>query len=354
MIAVEDIYDAAFDRTRFPALLERLVRAFGARAGFIAWSDTDRAEGFQAEFGNDPVWLRQYVETYARHDILRPILQALPEGVCSCAHAHLQTPAVRDSIFYREYLKPQAMVDNLSVNLIKRPGIQAHLALLRVEPAQPFSRQDCDRLAAVVPHLRRAVYIQSHLVRAADHAAGVHAFAGASSMGLLLTRDLTIAEIDPRLGELLGLRAGDGLAGTGLGTAIGRAIDSAAPVAIALPVVDASPMPLLCEARMLEPNRFGDLASGPAPAHAVHVTLLDVPRAIAFDALAEFYRLTPTELKVLRDAIAQGDLAGIGDRLGMAPATARTHLHRIYDKTATRSFAALSNLAHRFVHLAPR
>jgi DNA-binding CsgD family transcriptional regulator len=56
---------------------------------------------------------------------------------------------------------------------------------------------------------------------------------------------------------------------------------------------------------------------------------------------------------VLRDAIEHGDLAGIGDRLGMARATARTHLHRIYDKTQTRSFAGLSNLAHRFGRLAP-
>jgi DNA-binding CsgD family transcriptional regulator len=85
----------------------------------------------------------------------------------------------------------------------------------------------------------------------------------------------------------------------------------------------------------------------------VHVTLLNLPRAIAFDAMAAMFRLTPTELKVLRDAIEHGDLVGIGDRLGMAQATARTHLHRIYDKTQTRSFAGLSNLAHRFGRLTP-
>jgi len=65
-----------------------------------------------------------------------------------------------------------------------------------------------------------------------------------------------------------------------------------------------------------------------------------------FPAMLE--RLTPTELRVLRDALEQGDLAGIGRRLGMAAPTARTHLHRIYEKTATRSFAGLSNLAYRF------
>jgi DNA-binding CsgD family transcriptional regulator len=67
--------------------------------------------------------------------------------------------------------------------------------------------------------------------------------------------------------------------------------------------------------------------------------------------MAELYRLTQTELRVLRDAIENSDLAGIGQRLGMASATTRTHLHRIYDKTDTRSFAGLSNLAHRFGRL---
>jgi DNA-binding CsgD family transcriptional regulator len=351
MIAVEEIYDAAFDRARFPALVKQLVHAFGAKSGYFAWSDTESGEGFEAEYGNDPAWLQSYVDTYARHDILRPILQAIPEGQCATVWPHLQDPAVRESLFYREYLAPYRLVDNLSVNLIKRPGITGLLSLIRVEPAEPFSIDDCDRLAALLPHLRRAVFIQSHLVRAADHAAGVQAFAGANSNALLLAADGTILDIDPPLAQQLRLRSGDSLADGILGKAVQKAIAQTEPVAIEIDDAEGQPLPLLCEARALEQNRFGDLASGPAPTHAVHITLLKLPRVIAYDAMAALYRLTPTELKVLRDAIEQGDLVGIGDRLGMAQATSRTHLHRIYDKTGTRSFAALSNLAHRFGRL---
>lgn len=351
MVAIEDIYDAAFDRGRFPALVAAMVHAFGASSGYILWYDSERSEGFQAEFGNDPVWLQRYVETYARHDVLRPLLDAVPEGVCDRAWPHLQTPAVRNSRFYREFLAPQAIVDNLIVNLIKRPGVSASLALLRAAPAAPFTATDADRLAALVPHLRRAVYIQSHIVRAADRAASVRAFDGSNGFSLLLSADRIIVEIDAPLAQLLRLGPGQGLRDSPIGKAIERTIDAGAPVAIALTTSDGLPVPILCEARPLEQNRFGDLASGPAPSHAVHVTRLDRPRTIAFDAMAALYRLTPTELKVLRDAIAFGDLVGIGTRIGMAPATARTHLHRIYDKTGTRSFAALSNVAHRFGRL---
>ena len=353
MIEVEDIYNAAFDRALFPALIERLVRAFDAKAGFIGWKDTASGSGFQAEFGNDPVWLQSYVETFAQHDILRPMLQAMPEGMCALAYPYLQTADVRESLFYREYLKPQGIVDNLAVNLIKRPGISAHLALLRCAPAAPFSTTDCDRLAALVPHLRRAVYVQSHLVRAADHSANAHVFAGANSYTVLLTGDRIVAEVDAPLSQLLGLRAGDTIGEGPLGKAIGRAIDLGEPMAVELAHGKSGSVSLLCEARPLKPNRFGDLSSGSSPTHAVHVARLDQPPSIAFEAIAALYHLTPTELNVLRDAIVHGDMTAIGDRLGMARATARTHLHRIYEKTRTRSFAGLSNLAHRFVRLIP-
>lgn len=348
MVGLEDIYDAAFDRARFPALIEKLVGAFGAQAGFIGWSDTGRGAGFQAEFGNDPQWLQRYVETYGEIDVMRPLLQSFPEGQCEAAHPYLQRPEIRESRFYREYLEPQGIVDNLAVNLIKRPGIMAHLALLRIAPAEPFTDDEPARLAALVPHLRRAVYIQSHLVRAADHAAAIHASSGASRQSMLLTADHTIAEIDPPLAARLRLRTGDGLGQGAIGALVRRAIERGEPVAAEIIEADGTALRLLCEIRALEPNRFGDLGAGPAPTHAAHITLLDQPRSIAFDAIAELYRLTPTELKVLRDAIEHGELAGIGDRLGMARATTRTHLHRVYDKTRTRSFAGLSNLAHRF------
>ncbi|HUD31193.1 MAG TPA: helix-turn-helix transcriptional regulator [Novosphingobium sp.] len=353
MVALDDIYDAAFDRERFPALIEAVVRSFGAQSGFIGWSDMERGVGFQAEFGNDPNWLRRYVETYAELDVMRPLLQSVPEGVCAPAYPHMQTPEVRESRFYREYLAPQGVVDNLAVNLIKRPGIMAHLALVRLAPSAPFGAAEFERLDALIPHLRRAVYIQSHLVRAADHAAAIHGSAGASRQSMLLSADRTVVEIDPPLAERLRLRTGDTLGDGIIGTMVHRAIERGD--AIAAETIDAAgaPLRLLCEVRALEPNRFGDIASGPSPTHAAYFTLLDQPRSIAFDAVGELYRLTPTELRVLRDAIEHGDLAGIGDRLGMARATARTHLHRIYDKTHTRSFAGLSNLAHRFGRLTP-
>ncbi|MEE4451177.1 helix-turn-helix transcriptional regulator [Novosphingobium resinovorum] len=353
--AIEEIYDAAFDRARFPALIERIGGELGAQAGFIAWSDPERQVGFQFQFGNDPVWLGRYVETYAAHDILLPHLHAIPEGECRSAWPLLQTPEVRESVFYREYLAPQGIVDNLAVNLIKRPGIIASLALLRREPAAAYSPEDCARLADLVPHLRRAIYIQSHLVRAAEHAAADRAFAGsAGSSVILLDAAHVPIEASPSLVPLLRLRLGEPLGDGILGSAVAAAIGQGEPVAMEMaPGADGRPLCLLLEARRLETVRFGDLADGPGAAFAVHVTRVDRPRAIAFEAIGSLYGLTATELRVLTDAVDTGDITAVGDRQGMARATARTHLHRIYEKTGTRSFAGLSSLVHRFGRIAP-
>ena len=90
------------------------------------------------------------------------------------------------------------------------------------------------------------------------------------------------------------------------------------------------------------------MTAGPGVAHAVHVLRVDRPAAIAFASLATLHGLTPTELRVMTDAFTHADLTRLGERLGMARATARTHLHRIYDKTGTEGFADLCLLAHRF------
>ncbi|MEP9400556.1 helix-turn-helix transcriptional regulator [Sphingomonas sp. VNH70] len=353
MVQIEHIYDAAFDRARFAGLIEQLVRAFDAQSGFLAFSGPGTL-GFQAQYGNEPVWLERYMTTYAGHDVLRPMLTALPEGVCSTAAPLLARPEVRDSIFYREYLAPQGIVDNLAVNLIVQPGLSAHLALIRRDPAPLFDAADETRLTLLTPHLRRAVYIQSRLIRAADHLAAIRSLIGdADGALLMLDAQARVVDFDPAVAAMLAVRLGETLGETVAGRGIAVAMQSGQPLAVETTAPDGSPVSLLLQARALDRGRFGELGDVAGTAWVVHLTRIDRPRPIAMAAIGAFYGLTPTELRVLGDAITHGDLAGIGGRLGMARATARTHLHRIYEKTGTGGFAALSSLVHRFARVTP-
>lgn len=349
MTAISEIYDAAFDPALFPQLLQKMTVAFGANSAFIAWIDQERDAGFQAEFGNDPAWIAAYMDRYQQHDILLPDLMALQEGECATAHARLQTPEVRESVFYREYLAPQGIVDNLAAILIKRPGFSAHLALLRTEPAPPFNEDNRARMRELMPHLARAVFIQSRLLRDASIAQGYRQSAtNLSGYILQLSDDRKVLEIDAGLTRRVGLRVGEPVHGTGFAAVIAEAIERQQPCATEVQDETGAPIRLLCEAQRQVRDRFSDLVAGPGAAYVIHVTLINQPRQIAFPAITTLYGLTPMEARVLRDAVEHGDLTGIGERLGMARATARAHLHRIYAKTETGGFAALASLAHRF------
>jgi DNA-binding CsgD family transcriptional regulator/PAS domain-containing protein len=350
MVDIDEIYDAAFDRERFQPLLRKILTSMGAQAGFIGWVDMARQARFEVQFGNDPAYLQSYAETYAQHDILQPTLQAASEGVVMHAFEVLQSQEVRESLFYREWLAPQRVVDNLAVNLIKREQMFAPMAILRTGEAPPFNAEDVARLEAIVPHLKRAIHMQSRLIHQANLVGGYQRITSGARNGLVLLDDkLRVLDVDRSTQSLTGLQAEQVLGGSAFEKALLSTVRDAAPVAVEVTPQDAESLTLLCVAQPLERDGFGDFAGGSSVvAHAIHVLRVDQPATIAFASMADRYGLTPTELRVMADAFAHADLTELGDRLGMARATARTHLHRIYDKTGVQGFAGLALLAHRF------
>lgn len=353
VIEVEDIYEAAFSRERFPGLLSNILGAMRAQSGFLGWIDVANQTRFEVEVGNDPAFLQSYMETYAAHDVMRPTLLAADEGVVMPAYDVLQSPVVQGSIFYREWLAPQRVVDNLATNLIKQAQMSATLSVVRTGEAPPFSAAEIEAFRELVPHLRRAVMVQARLVRQENLLAGYRRIcAGARNGLILLDADLRILDVDPRTEALTGIQAGQALGQAGgaraFGAAVREAVRGGSPVAVELSRESDGPLTLLCVAQPLPRDPFGDLDAGPSVADAVYVLRVDEPAQVAFASFGRLYGLTPTELRVMSDAFAHADLTNLGERLGMAQATARTHLHRIYEKTGAQGFPALCLLAHRF------
>lgn len=348
-LTVEDIYDAAFDRSRFTGVLETMRTMLHAGKAFIAWNDDACDARFHAQSGGDPMWEQRYAEHFWQHDILRPILFEFAEGECVTVHRRLQDEEIRASVFYREFLAPQRVVDNLAVNLIKRPGMNAHLALIRQGDAVPFSDGDLARLREFVPHLTRAVVIQSRLVGAANIAESHRQIArSARSRVILLSDRLEIMDIDAPLSALLHARKGDRVALLAQGRTITDCIASGKPAVIETRNEEGGPLAMLIEAQPIERDEFGDLVNQTCAAYAIHVTLVDQPLRIAYDAMQSHFRLTATETQVLRHVIDSGDPRSVDQHLGIGRATVRTHLHRIYQKTGARGHGDLSRLAHRF------
>ncbi|MBU7590558.1 MAG: hypothetical protein KAF42_15255 [Sphingopyxis terrae] len=346
---VESIYDAAADERLFPDLLRHIVAHFGAQSGFLAWMGGASGSGFQAEYGNDPAYLQGYVETYAPLDILRPALMDVPEGEPRPAYALLQSAAIRQSRFYREYLAPQRIVDNLATNLIKREGMFATIALLRTGDAPRFSDDDVAAMRTLVPHLRRAVYLSSHRIGQADLLSAYRQSAEGARDGLvLLGDDGRILDLGPEIERLTGFASIEAAGRSAFGRALARAAQDGKPV-LHMFRFGGRPLRLLLASRPLSRNRYGDVSGGPGASYAVSVTEVDRRWGLAYDAIAASHDLTPGETRVLQDVLTHGEMIGTADRLGIARATARSHLHRIYAKTGTSGFPDLCLFAHRFI-----
>jgi DNA-binding CsgD family transcriptional regulator len=54
------------------------------------------------------------------------------------------------------------------------------------------------------------------------------------------------------------------------------------------------------------------------------------------EIIAKQYKLTPSELRVLRALIEIGGVPAIADTLGISRATVRTHFHHLFQKTGAK------------------
>ena len=349
MFAVESIYDAAADERQFPDLLRRIGEYFGAQAGFLGWMGGTSGAGFQAEYGNDPAYLKSYVETYAALDILRPALMETPEGEPRPVWPLLQSAEVRESRFYREYIAPQGIVDNMAVNLIKSDDMFATIAILRTGDVAPFSPEDIGKMRVLVPHLRRAVFLSSHRIGQADLVSAYRESAQGARDGLVLLGDEgQILDLGPEIERITGF-ASIAVAGrSGFGRALSRAAGTEAPILREF-TFGGRKVRLLLSSRALSRNRYGDVSEGRGAAHAVSVTEIDRRWGLAYGAMAEAHALTAGEARVLEDVLTHGEMIETPGRLGIARATVRSHLHRIYAKTGTSGFPDLCLYAHRFI-----
>jgi DNA-binding CsgD family transcriptional regulator len=78
------------------------------------------------------------------------------------------------------------------------------------------------------------------------------------------------------------------------------------------------------------------------------IVFVDDPEDAAgrrYQALQQQFRLTRAEAALVEEMLKGGDMPEVAARLGIAPATARTHLHRIFRKTGTTRQSELVHLA---------
>lgn len=80
----------------------------------------------------------------------------------------------------------------------------------------------------------------------------------------------------------------------------------------------------------------------------VHKAALDTPAPP--EAIAQAYKLTPMELRVLLAIVEVGGVPEVAEALGVAETTVKTHLGRIFAKTGSSRQADLVKLVAAFAN----
>ena len=363
---VGSIYDCAIDPARWPETLVLMGEKLGFRAATLGLYALPSGK-FVLDIctGIEEPWLTMMKNTTA---------DAVEDwgGESVYRNFPMQEPAVRsrvspyartgeESRFIREWARPQGLIDNVTIIVARDASLLGAVTFGRHESQGPVGEREIELARLLIPHLQRAVTITQMLdYRTAEAATFEAVIDQLLAPVFLIAADMKIVHANRAARALL--ETGDFLEARG-GALAPRALGVAAALetAIAQAAADESGMqrkgfgiPAQSsggEPRALHvlPLRFGGFRPGIAPSAVAAVFVAPTPVAPTDrDLLTELFGLTQAEARVLERIAAGRTVADAAAELDIAPATVKTHLLRLFEKTGVNRQADLAALASSF------
>jgi DNA-binding CsgD family transcriptional regulator len=362
---VGEVYDAALDPARWPAVLGK-VRDFvgGSAVSLISKDAATKDFCVYYQCGNiDPYYVQLYAESYAGFDpsTTAHVLAEIEQPICF--GDFMTYEELLETRIYKEWARPQGLVDFMSV-VLDRSGTGAAICGVFRSEREGICDDDMRwRMRQLAPHIRRAVLVGRAIELKTTEAASFGAVLDGLSAGMFLVDSAgrivhANASGHAMLSEADALRVARGrLIATDLAAARalneifaaageGDAALGNRGIAVPLPGRDG-----VCYAAHVLPLTSGlrrRAAASHAAAAAVFVRKADIALPSPPEAMARHYGLTPTELRVLLAIVQIGGVPETAEALGIGESTVKTHLHRLFGKTGTARQADLVRLVAGF------
>lgn len=362
---IAGVYDAALAPDRWPEVLAETCRFVGGLSATLYSKDVTGVGGgiYHTDNGISLDQQVSYFETYAKIDpATAGHLYAEIEQPISTVDI-LDYEEFKQSRFYLEWARPQGIVDFLTAPLEKRGGWAAMFGVFRHKRHGLVDNAMRERMALVVPHIRRAVLIGRVIEEGTKQAASfVDAFDGLSASMFLVDAEGRVMHANAAGTALLNSRTVLTIRGERLlavdrdasatlqevFTAAGKGDGDVGVkgISVALPCADganyvAHVLPLTSGARLGTGVSYRAVAAlfvQPATLHA----------PAAPEVIAKTYGLTLSELRVLVTIVQAGGVAETAEALGVAETTVKTHLSRLFQKTGAARQADLVKLIAGF------
>ena len=287
-------------------------------------------------------------------------------GAANLARLPLEEPLLMSEVgsadavrnrFVSEWLRPQGLVDSLTLGLARDTATLAAASFVRHVSAGPVGEEERGAIRLFAPHLKRSVTISRLLEAQTLTAANYRRIIDAVTIPILLTDvGLNLIDANDAARDMLDRRSPLLLASGQVGAAdpvVSKAITGAVK-AIGDPR-QFSRMGLNLPARTQDGNCVihllplggtsrSALTADPALAIFVAGQADDAPTA----TLTALFGLTAAEAKVCAEIVSGRTTSAAATALGLQPSTVRTHLLRIYEKTGVHRQSELVRLAETF------
>lgn len=358
---IGDIYDVVLKPTSWPSVLKRCSEFLpGHSASLYAKGLGGKAGDLYFDDGNiDAAYRESYFSTYVKIDPFSVAQYFAELGRPVAATDCMPHAELVETVLYKEWARPQGLVDFVSVKLESSLEKATSFGVFRHERHGAVDDEARSRINLLVPHIRRAVSISrlaefkalegSALADTLDalsaamilvDAEGRVTHANASGQAMLSERDM-IELVSGRLvatNRSVNRSLYDMLQATGGGdAAVGTRGVAVSMAARAGDQHIAHVLPLTSGARKKAGVEYSACA-------AIFVRKAELEPPSAPKVIAQLYGLTPSELRVLLAVFETGGIDDIANVLGVSVPTVKTHLRRLFDKTGTRRQAELVKL----------
>lgn len=351
------VYDAVLDPSLWEGAIERITRFVEGEGAGVFFKDVDAQHVFVPHsFGVQwPLPVHLFRQIY-------------PKAVGLFRGEIEQLVSIRDLMpfdelmqtgFYEEWVRPRRLVDFVSAILDKSATSVAIFGVFRHERHGPADSEVRYRLQLIVPHIRRAVLIARMFdLRLAESATLAETLDALSVCMFLVNDDRSITHVNAAGSALL--ETGDVLRAAGgrlfacnaqddrtlraVFAAAGRGDAALGSAGTAMPLAGRSGNRYIAHALPLNAGtrRLAGISSFAVA--ALFVRRADLEPSSRSGLIAETFRLTPTELRVLLAIVEVGGVPEVATALGVAETTVRTHVGRLFEKTGASRQADLVKL----------